>query len=132
VVVAGIFLRKPLTTRIDSVNECLATRIALQVFAPSRSEAGGVGCPTEIGSDAGNVSSEPYGLGAAGLQHFHGGIEGSTHLGVGAVKEEVGGNTDPQPAHVPIERSLVVRDGLGRRRRIGCITKNVGGCGDDC
>src|SRR4030095_2102467 len=50
----------------------------------------------------------------------------AAHLGVGAVEEEVGGNTDPQPAHVPIERSFVVRDRLGRRCRIGCIVPGDG------
>lgn len=64
---------------------------------------------------------EPHGPGAAGLQHLHGGIEGRPHLGGGAVEEEVGGNANPQPPHVPIECSFVVRDRLGRGRRIGCI-----------
>ena len=50
---------------------------------------------------------EPHGPGAAGLQHLHGGIEGRPHLGGGAVEEEVGGNANPQPPHVPIECSFV-------------------------
>ena len=34
----------------------IAKRLVLQVFALSRSAAGGVGCSTETGSDAGKVS----------------------------------------------------------------------------
>ena len=40
--------------------------------------------------------------------------------------EASSGNTDPQPAHVPIERSFVVRDRLGRGCRIGCIMAGDG------
>src|SRR5262249_8134244 len=69
---------------------------------------------------------DPHGSGSAQLDHLHGGVEGRPHFRIGAVEEEVGGNADPHPAYVSVERSFVVRDGLGRGRRIGWIMAGDG------
>src|SRR5215472_12704111 len=60
------------------------------------------------------------------LEHLHGGVEGRPHLRIGAVEEEVGGNANPHPTYVSVERSFVVRDRLSRGRRIGRIMASDG------